>query len=79
MYDIPKCECGQPLVMYSEEIHKLYTPITKKGTLSSRSVRNYNDGSSGVYERLTCTNCRNEYWATEDKKGRIIRSETFKV
>lgn len=30
MYDIPKCSCGQPLMMYSEEVHKIYTPITKK-------------------------------------------------
>lgn len=78
MYDIPKCECGHPLVIYSEEIHKLYTPITKKGTLSKK-VRDYNDGSSGAYERLKCTNCENEYWATEDEKGRIIRSEPFKA
>ena len=75
-YNRPICNCGGELIIYSEEVHKLYRKINKDGKKSKRVI-DTNDGDNNVYNRLRCEECGLEFWYDEDKNGRIIKSDIF--
>ena len=72
----PMCDCGGELLIYTEEIQKLYRKINKDGRKSIRVI-DTNDGDNNVYERLRCNKCSMEYWFDEDDKGRIVKDGIF--
>jgi len=49
----PMCDCGGELLIYTEEVHKLYRKINKNGKKSKRVIYT-NDGDNNVYDRLRC-------------------------
>lgn len=76
-YKVPTCDCGTRLIHYTEEVYKIETKITNDGRLSKKNINRKYDGNNGIYERLICPICNNEYWMDVDDKDRIIRAEEF--
>lgn len=74
-YEKPKCECGYPLVHWSQPIYTRTVGITKRGKLSKREDLFYSD--EHVWERLKCYSCDSEYWIEYDDKERFIRGESY--
>ncbi len=72
----PMCDCGGELLIYTEEVHKLYWKINKDGKKSKRFI-DRNDGDNNIYDRLRCSECGMEFWYDEDDEGRIIKGDIF--
>ena len=78
MYQPPKCECGEGLII--EEYGCVYRKkkITKKGSIYKRAFAEYKDYTGvGVENRLRCEECDMEYLIEYDSKARIVRGEEW--
>lgn len=76
-YQVPKCECGEPLDYWEEKVYWVTTRITKRGKKSKRDIWPDESGH-GADDRLVCSKCGKEYNFTLDQKNRLVRTNEFK-
>lgn len=74
IYEKPKCDCGNELVLISYESRAVLTKIKKNGEEYSKPFKKEKPGTLEI-NNLYCLDCDIEYMYYEDREGRIIKGE----